>query len=60
MELIELEIGHPAAGAPCHCDAVSARAIWVSCIPIGFARPAGRQYNRICLDGFNLVAVDLQ
>ena len=45
VELVELEVGHPAAGAPGHGDTVAAGAIRVAGIQVGLAGAAGGEHN---------------
>src|SRR5690606_6108021 len=60
VELVELQIAHPAAGAPGHGDAVSAGAVRVAGIQVDLGCTAGRQYHELGLEGFNFAGGAIQ
>src|ERR1700709_1361817 len=51
MELDELHVRYPAAGPPCHCNAIACRRIRISGVQIHLARAAGREHGMRRLDG---------
>ena len=53
MELVELHVRHPAAGAPSHGDAVAGRAVGIAGIEIDLAGAAGGQHHEGRLEDFD-------
>jgi hypothetical protein len=60
VELHEFEVGHPAAGAPRHRDAVAGRGVGVGGVEVDLAGAAGRQHGVACGEGFDLAAALVQ
>ena len=56
MELVELHIGHPAAGTPCHGDTITAGAIRVAAVEVNLACTTCCQYNHLGLEYMNSIA----
>ena len=53
VKLIEFEISHSTASAPCHRDAVPAGSVGIGGVSIRFAGPARGQHHRFGAEGFN-------
>ncbi len=57
MELVELHVGHPAAGAPGHGDAVAGGAVRVAGVEIGLAGAARGQHHEAGAEQLHLLGV---
>jgi hypothetical protein len=55
MELVELQVRDPAAGAPRHGDAVAGRSVRVAGVEVDLARPAARQHHAASAECRHLV-----
>jgi len=53
VKLIEFEIGHSTASAPCHRDAVPAGSVGIGGVSIRLTGSARSQHHRIGAQGFN-------
>ncbi len=60
MELVELHVGDPAAGAPCGGNAVTTGPLGVGRIAVGLTGPASSQHNGICPHGFDAIIYGAQ
>ena len=47
MELKELHVPEPSAGAICHRDTVPCRYVWIGRVQVHFARTARRQHGSV-------------
>ncbi len=60
MELHELQVGHPAAGAPGHGDAVASGNVGIAGVEINLAGPASGDRHEAGEQGFHLAALAIQ
>ncbi|RMN94112.1 hypothetical protein ALQ51_05485 [Pseudomonas cannabina] len=60
VELVELQIRHPAARAPGHCDAVTARAVRVAGVQIDFCSAARGQNREARTVGVDFAAAAIE
>src|SRR5690554_880369 len=60
MELVELQVGHPAACTPGHGDAIPRGAVRVAGVEIHLARAAGSQYGESGAEGLHMTAVAVE
>ena len=57
VELVELQVRHPAAGAPCHGDAVARADVRVGGVLVHLGGPAGGQRHEAGADHLDLLGV---
>ena len=60
MELIEFHIGHPAARAPGHGDAVTGGAVGIAGIEVDLAGATGRQDREAGAEGFHMATAAVE
>src|SRR5690554_8206713 len=60
MELVELQVGHPAACTPGHGDAIPRGAVRVAGVEIHLARAAASLYGESCAEGLHMAAVAVE
>jgi hypothetical protein len=60
VELVELEIGHAASGAPGHGDAIARRGVGVGGVEIGLARTSRSQHHEACREEIHRALLDIQ
>ncbi len=60
VELHKFQIGHPAAGAPRHCNAVAGRGVGIGCVEIDLTGAAGGEHGMAGGEGLNLAGVPVQ
>ncbi len=59
MELNEFHIRYPAAGAPCHCDAVTSRGVRVGGVKINLACAASGNHGMVGRNGFHSAGANI-
>ncbi|MNN22081.1 hypothetical protein D3C81_1354250 [compost metagenome] len=60
VELVELKVGHPAAGPPGHGDTVAAGTVRVAGVQVDLGRATGGQYGETRTEGVYFAAIAVQ